>query len=941
MNGCALAELMSAMAEGALHEAKDKVDSLEQTMTDTSSIEAQTSLEHIDSQLAHAGWSLNRRTLVGELLLKTTDSDCAFAHEQLADYVLLDSDGKPIAVVEAKRSVHDELAGKRQAAEYADAIKGKFGSDPFIFLTNGKEIQFWDRERSSPRKISGFLTRDDLERLRHQRQFAQPLDGVTINAGIAGRDYQNEAIRRVTEGVDVSKRKFLLVMATGTGKTRTAIALVDTLLRAKRMQRVLFLADRRELVRQAMSEFKSHLPNESLARIEAGDTSGARIQFSTYPSMMQVYSRLSVGYYDLIIADESHRSIYLRYKAIFDHFDAIQLGLTATPTDYIDHNTFELFGCDDGTPSYYYSYEQAIADRYLVNYRVLDAQTKFQLQGIQGGALSESLKQMARDQGVEFDELNFDGSNIEKGVNNQGTNDAIVREFMDKSRKDVRGLPHKSIIFAVSHAHAKRLYESFNRLCPELQHQGMAEVIDSQTERAEATLDDFKYRTMPRVAISVDMLDTGLDVPSIQNLVFAKPVLSKVKFWQMIGRGTRLHSDKVTGEIKTDFLIIDHWKNFAYFKLKPDGEVDHPSEPLPVRLFRLRLEKWQLLHAQVQSTQTAVADLRAMLQALPRQSINVHPHLFELDVMMRQWPVPDQSVIVYLSQTIAPLMRLAPLAGLDELQFCIWCERLSLSWLKGKTDEQIKISERIQEAVSSLAGNIPAVERVAEHRVRVQSVGFWQYLDMSRLDTLQAVFAPLMRYRISTPSNTVQIDLPDSITQRSWIIYGPTGEGAFAESYREQVEALVRRLSEQLPALAKLKCGESLADEELERISTTLNQTDLFVTEGTLRKAFDAPAASLVDFLRHMLCEGSHLPNRAERIKAAFDAFVAAHGYLRANQLNFLRAVKAAVLRHGRVTRAALNEPPLSRVGRVETLFPSQDIDELINLANQLLDEAA
>lgn len=910
-------------------------------MTNPSRNEAQTRAQVIDSQLAHAGWSVSRRTLVEEFLLKTAEPVGNYGNEQFADYVLLGSDGNPIAVVEAKRSSRDELAGKRQAADYADSINAKFGNDPFIFLTNGKEILFWDRERYAPRKISGFYTRDDLERLRHQRQFAQPLGGVTISAAIAGRDYQNEAIRRVTEGVEAAKRKFLLVMATGTGKTRTTIALVDTLLRAKRAQRVLFLADRRELVRQAMSEFKSHLPNESLARIEAGETSGARIQFSTYPSMMQVYSRLSVGYYDLIVADESHRSIYQRYKAVFDHFDAIQLGLTATPTDYIDHNTFELFDCGDGAPSYYYSYEQAIADQNLVNYRVLDAQTNFQLQGIMGEALPEPLKQMARDQGVELDELNFDGSDIEKGVINQGTNDAMVREFMDKSRKDVRGLPHKSIFFAVSHAHAKRLYEGFNRLYPELQRQGMAEIIDSHMERADATLDDFKYRTMPRVAISVDMLDTGVDVPAIQNLVFAKPVFSRVKFWQMIGRGTRLHTDKATSEIKKDFLIIDHWKNFAYFKLNPDGEVDHPSEPLPVRLFRLQLEKWQLLEAQQQDTQATVADLQAMLQALPRQSINVRPHWDELDALASQWPKPSQSAIEHLSQAIAPLMRLAPLAGLDELQFRIWCERLSVAWLEGDASEQAKVRERIHEAINSLAENIPQVQRVAEQLAWVQSAGFWQHLDMTRLITLQTVFAPLMRYRTSTPSRTIEINLPDSITQRSWIIYGPTGEGAFAESYREQVEALVRRLADQLPELAKLKQGGHVGDDELERISNTLNMTDLFVTEDTLRKAFEAPAASLAEVLRHILCEGARLPNREQRISAAFDAFIAAHGYLRANQLNFLRAVKAAVLRHGRITRAALNEPPLSRAGRVETLFPSQDIDELINLTNNLLDETA
>ncbi|EOG5375710.1 DEAD/DEAH box helicase family protein [Cronobacter turicensis] len=895
----------------------------------------------IDSQLSHSGWSRSRRTLIEEFLLKTTEPESTHNDPQFADYILLGSDGKPIAVVEAKYSSRDELAGKLQAAGYADTIKTKFGSDPFIFLTNGKEIQFWDRVRYAPRKVSGFYTRDDLERLRHQNQFAEPVGNVTINADIAGRDYQNEAIRRVTEGLDAAKRKFLLVMATGTGKTRTTIALVDTLLRSKRVQRVLFLADRRELVRQAMSEFKAHLPNESLARIESGETSGARIQFSTYPSMMQVYSRLSVGYYDLIVADESHRSIYQRYKAIFDHFDAIQLGLTATPTDYIDHNTFELFDCGDGAPSFYYSYEQAIADQNLVNYRVLNAQTNFQLQGIQGGALAEPLKQMARDQGIDLDELNFDGSDIEKGIINQGTNDAMVKEFMDKSRKDVRGLPHKSIIFAVSHAHAKRLYEGFNRLYPELQRQGMAEIIDSHMERADAMLDDFKYRTMPRVAISVDMLDTGVDVPAIQNLVFAKPIFSKVKFWQMIGRGARRHIDKATGEIKKDFLIIDHWKNFAYFKLKPDGEVEHPSEPLPVRLFRLRLEKWQLLHTQQQDTQTAIADLLAMLDTLPRQSINVRPHWDELDTLARQWPELSQNALEHLSKTIAPLMRFAPLTCLEELQFRIWCERLTVAWLKGDVNEQTKVQERIQEAMSSLADNTPKVQRVAEQRVWAQSAGFWQHLDTARLDTLQSVFSPLMRYRTSTPSRTVEINLPDSITHRSWIIFGPTGEGAFAESYRRQVEALVRRLAGQLPELAKLKQGEHLDDKELERISKTLNQTDLFVTEDTLRKAFEAPAASLADFLRHILCEGAHLPNREQRINAAFDAFIAAHGYLRANQLNFLRAVKAAVLRHGRITHAALGEPPLSRVGRVEKLFPPQDIYELINLANHLLDEAA
>ncbi|MDD2769823.1 MAG: DEAD/DEAH box helicase family protein [Methylococcus sp.] len=879
--------------------------------------------------------------LLEEVMLQAAEPEGTYGQEQFADYVLLGSDGKPLAIVEAKRSSRDELSGKRQAADYADIIKAKFGYDPFVFLSNGQEIQFWDRVRYPPRKVAGFYTRDDLERLKHQRLYALPLAKVAIDPEIAGRDYQNEAIRRVTEGIDEARRRFLLVMATGTGKTRTTIALVDTLLRAKRVQKVLFLADRRALVRQAMSEFKAHLSNEGLARIEGGETSGARIQFATYPSMMQVYERLSVGCFDLIIADESHRSIYQRYKAIFDHFDSIQIGLTATPTDYIDHNTFQLFDCGDGIPSYYYSYEQAIADGNLVNYRVLDAQTNFQIKGIQGDTLPEPLQQMARDQGVEIDELNFEGSDIEKSIVNQGTNDAIVREFMDKSRKDARGLPHKSIVFAVSHAHAKRLYESFNRLYPELQRQGMAEIIDSHMERSEATLDDFKYKTMPRVVISVDMLDTGVDVPAIQNLVFAKPVFSKVKFWQMIGRGTRLHTDKATGEAKKDFLIIDHWKNFAYFKLNPEGEIDHLAEPLPVRLFRLRLEKWLLLHVQQLDTVAIVAELQAMLAALPRQSIDVRPHWDELDTLARQWPAPSQGTQEHLSKTIAPLMRLAPWWRLEELQFRIWCERLTVAWLKSDEVEQAKVKDRILAAVASLADNIPDVRRVQEQRAWVASAGFWQHLDLPRLNALQATFAPLMRYCTSTTSKTVEINLPDAITQRSWIIYGPAGEGAFADSYREQVEAWVRRLADELPALAKLKNGEALSDEEVDSIAAVLNQADLFVTEDSLRLAFENATASLPEFLRHILCEDARLPNREVRINAAFETFIARHGYLRANQLNFLRAVKAAVLRRGRITLATLSEPPLSRAGRVEALFPPQDIEDLIAFASRLVDEAA
>ena len=900
--------------------------------------ESETRAKLIDQQLSRAGWSKNKRNLIEEFVLKAAEPEPG--SPQFSDYALLSQDITPLALVEVKRSCRDAIAGKRQSADYADRVQAKYGFDPFIFLANGKLILFWDRKQYPPREVSGFFTQDDLERLKYQRVYGESLSGIKINASIVERDYQMEAVRRVSESIENAIRKFLLVMATGTGKTRTAIALVDLLMRAKRVQRVLFLADRRELVRQAMSEFRTHLPHESLARISGGEVSGARIHFATYQSMMKVYENLSVAHYDLIIADESHRSIYNRYKALFDYFDALQLGLTATPTDYIDHNTFQLFGCDEGIPTFYYSYEQAINDRYLVNYRVLEAQTRFQVSGIQGDTLPVSLQHMVQDQGVDLEELSFEGTDIERSVTITGTNDAIIREFMDRCRKDVLGLPHKAILFAVSHAHAVRMYESFNRLYPDAQQKGLAEIIDSHMERAEATLDDFKFKDMPRVAISVDMLDTGIDVPSIQNLVFAKPVFSRVKFWQMIGRGTRLHSDLRTGEIKKDFLIIDYWNNFAYFQLNPEGETDHPSEPLPVRLFRLRMEKWLIQRGRNEDCRKSVTELQALVQALPLENINIRPYTKEIAQILTQWPKPEEQTLRHLNAVIAPLMRHVWAWPLVELQFRVLCERIGIAWLNGNEDEVASLAERARDAVANLAENIPEVQQAAEQRAWVLSPGFWQHVSLDRLDQMQNTFAPLMRFRKSKGGKIIELQLPDQIATRRWIIYGPTGEGAFAETYREQVEAAVRRLADSLPALVKLKRGEELDEVDLNAVAKVLNESDLFITEDTLRLAYQQPSAKLPEFLRHILGLRA-LPTWEERIQAEFDQFIAGHGFLRASQINYLRAVRAAVIRHSRLNREALTVPPFSRVGNVAQLFKPDEIEEIIAFANRLVEEAA
>lgn len=776
-------------------------------------------------------------------------------------------------------------------------------------------------------------------------RFREPLSNAIVDARIVDRGYQIEVVKTVAERIQAAYRKFLLVLATGTGKTRVAIALVELLRRHKWIQRVLFLADRRELVKQALGSFKDHLPDVPRAWIEGGEIDKeARIHAATYPGMMGLYQKLSPGYYDLIIADESHRSIYHRYKAILDHFDSIQLGLTATPTDFIDHNTFELFSCDEGAPTCYYGYDEAIRDHYLVPYRPVHvAKTNFQVQGLQPGELPAEVSEQVRQQGIDPDDFSFEGTDLERSVTNTGTNDAMVREFMDQSIKDAVGtLPAKTIIFAVSHNHALELYKSFNRLYPDLQRRGLAKIIDSHMERAEKTLGEFKNNDFPRVAISVDMLDTGIDVPSIRNLVFAKPVFSKVKFWQMIGRGTRKWTDPVSGEEKTDFLIIDHWDNFAYFQVNNDGRAGSIAEPLPTRLFRLRLEKLQILRGRSESVpaDATLKQLQEMLGSLPLINVNVAPHAEEIRTFISDvspWSPLDDAKVRHLSQTIAPLLRFSLAGTFAELQFENLTEQLALAHLKADAGEIKRLRERLEENLRLLPPDLPEVRPHREALAFALSAGFWQHLDYARIMTLQQTFAPLMRFRSRREGGQmVRLNLPDSVTQRHWIVFGPGGEGAFAENYRAQVEALVLSLAEDNPALQKLKSGHALTDDELEAVARMLGGPDLFVSESRLREAFDQPQAGLADFLRHMLGI-SKLPSREAKISEAFDAWVHRHPQLSATQLMFIRTLRRAVLQRAELkTVENLRQPPFNSIGDPEQLFTPDDLREVLQLAETL-----
>ncbi|WP_295430768.1 type I restriction-modification enzyme R subunit C-terminal domain-containing protein [uncultured Thiodictyon sp.] len=355
--------------------------------------------------------------------------------------------------------------------------------------------------------------------------------------------------------------------------------------------------------------------------------------------------------------------------------------------------------------------------------------------------------------------------------------------------------------------------------------------------------------------------------------------------------------------------------------------------------FRLRLERRTLQVARRLDDQGIIADLRAQLARLPQDNINIQPHLDELRRLQQTWPQPGQASDHHLSQTIAPLMRFDWTEALVEIQFRVLCERLTCAWLSVRDDEVARLAERARETVGNLADTVREVAAVAEQRAWVRSPGFWAHLDLERLQTLQDTFAPLMRFRQSQRPEIIELDLPDQISTRRWIIYGPAGEGAFADGYRERVEADIRRLAESQPALIKLKRGDAPDGDDLATLTRALNQSDLFVTEEVLRELYEQPAANLTDFMRHIL-ELRHLPSWEERIRAAFEQFIQDHGDLSASQINFLRAIRAAVLQHARLTRDQLDRSPLARVGRVETLFKPAQINEILDFANRLVDAA-
>lgn len=932
--------------------------------------EADARQQIIDHRLRLAGWDVDDSSqVIQELDIYVGEGDPGAVRERprvrgdhrFADYGLL-LRGKPAAVVEAKKTSRDAELGQEQAKQYAEQLQRMHkGSVPLVLYTNGYDTFFWDSEHYPPAKVPGFPTRDDLEWLTEQLESRRPLSVELIDPSIAGRDYQIEAVRTLLEAIESRRRKFLLVMATGTGKTRTAVSLVDVLQRAHWVKRVLFLVDRIALQEQALAAFKEHVPSSPRwpDQGEKAFDRNRRIYVTTYPTMLNLIHAgttpatwISPFFFDLIIADESHRSIYNTYQQVVRYFHGLTLGLTATPRDHVDHDTFALFDCHTGDPTFAYGFEEAVSHDppYLCDFEVLNVRTKFQVQGIRGPQLGEGAREQLELEGLDPDSIDFEGTDLEQKVTNSGTNALIVREFMEESIKDPAGtLPGKSIFFAVSMKHARRLQDLFDQLYPE--HRGrLARVLvsdDSRVYGKGGLLDQFKTQDMPRVAISVDMLDTGVDIREVVNLVFAKPVYSYVKFWQMIGRGTRiLETDPALRKgwcpEKDRFLVIDCWGNFEYFQMHPRGREPGLQIPMPVRLFRARIDQLETALAKQahDMVELAKADLRAEIESLPANNVVVLENQADLAVVRNgaYWQRLHQGHLGFLRRTIAPILRAQSDADFKALRFEIDLVDLGTALLSGNSEAADALRESVVEQIAELPLGVNLVARERALIDAILGAEWWASVDPPKLRDLASRLGPLMRFRQQRPGAMVSLNLADVTAVHERIVVGPDGRDMPIAAYRQRVEETIRRLLADNPVLQRLQSGEDVPEGDLRELAALLARQDPGIDEQKLRRVYDVRQASFVGLIRHVLGIET-LERWSTFVTREFEDFIAEHTTYTALQIRFLQTMRTFILQRGGVERRDLVDSPFTQLHPqgIRGVFPARDIDEVVGFAQGLV----
>ncbi len=916
--------------------------------------EADTRKRIIDLMLTEAGWELGKGVTFEYEVSGMPNPE----GKGWVDYVLWGNDGKPLGLIEAKKTAKGAEEGKQQAFLYANSLEKQFGQRPVIFYSNGYETHLWDDVNYPPRLAQGFYTKDELELLIQRRETRQALQENDINTTIVERHYQKRAITKICENFEKEqRRKALLVMATGAGKTRTIIALCDLLQRAKWIKRTLFLADRNALVNQATNAFKQHLPESNPVNLVTDRrATGSRVYVCTYPTMMNLINemddekrRFGIGHFDLIVIDEAHRSVYKKYQAIFDYFDSFLVGLTATPKAEVDRNTYRLFELQDGVPTDAYELEDAVREKYLVPSINISVPTKFTREGIKYSELSEKEKD-------DWDEIEWNeegespeeisSSAINSWLFNQDTIEKVLKNLMENGLKVEGGDKlGKTIIFAKNHKHAIEIERVFNLNYPNFRGH-FASVIDNYTKYAHTLIDSFSTPDkMPQIAISVDMLDTGIDIPEIVNLVFFKTVRSKTKFLQMIGRGTRLRPDLFGfGKDKDCFYIFDYCQNFEFFGEDTDEVEPKLQASLGTKIFNKRVE---LLDSIRRSTlkdeklaelgETVTEKLQLHVQAINSDNFVVRPYLREVEKFneKKAWEKLDADTYRELTQIIASLPNELNPEDETAKQFDYLMLKLQLSTLHNDKffvslrDQVIEIANRLEEKE-----NVPQVREQIELIQEIQKSDFWTNVTVPMLETIRKRLRDLIKFIDKTKRKDIYTDFEDELEIGMEVQVRGLSSGLDKVRYRQKFMEFLERHENHL-TLQKLKTNKPITDSDISELERLLFDSDALGTKEEFENVF-GEQKSLGLFIRSLIGL-----DRAEA-KRAFNTFLDGQNY-NSIQIEFVNMIIDYLTKNGVMKADILYEPPYTNFNSdgLSGVFSANDSHQIVAILDTIRENAA
>lgn len=926
--------------------------------------EAETRDGFIDVLLAEVGWPLaDKQDREFEVTGMPTKNGKGYV-----DYVLWGQDGLPLAVVEAKRTIKSPQLGQQQAKLYADRLEAMYGRRPVIFYTNGYEHWLWDDAGGyPPREVQGFYTRSELELLIQRRHTRKSLTDAVIDSAIVERHYQHHAIRAIDDAIMAKQRQALLVMATGSGKTRTVIALVKQLMEAGWVKKVLFLADRTALVIQAANAFKAHLPDATTVNLLTEKVTDGRVYVCTYPTMMNLINNpggsgervFGPGYFDLVVIDEAHRSVYQKYRAIFSWFDSLLVGLTATPKDEVDHNTYRLFHLEDGVPTDAYSLQDAVNEGFLVPALGVSVGTKFLRQGIKYSDLSEEEKDEwdALEWGEDGPPDEVSADEINRFLFNEDTVDQVLATLMAKGHKVADGdRLGKTIVFAKNQRHAEFIQQRFNDQYPDECGGHFARVITHGVSYAQNLIDDFSIpEKAPHIAISVDMLDTGIDVPEVVNLVFFKPVRSKTKFWQMMGRGTRLRPDLFgPGRDKQNFYVFDFCGNLEFFSQDLPGSEGSLQKSLNQRLFETRLGLVTEMDVRDKpegteppegaGTETerglrfdAARQLHATVAGMTLDNFLVRPHrkLVEHYAQWSSWTPMTPEAAEKIAHELAGLPSTHKDDDEDAKRFDLLVLRRQLAQLQGDAEACERLREQVQNIATGLLGKttIPSVAAQAELLEEVASDQWWVDVTLPMLEIARRRLRGLLQFLDKIRKDVVYTSFQDELTESSVVELPGITPGTDWQRFRAKAAAYLKQHQDHI-ALQRLRRNKALTADDLQALEQVLIDSGAGDPAAIARAKEESHGLGL--FIRSLV--------GLDR-EAALEAFAR---YLdgatfNANQLHFINLIVDELTANGVVEAARLYESPYIDYAATgpESMFTEADVDNIVDILNTVRANAA